>query len=31
LTLQGRLSAAVSSYAGRSFQDDATLMVLAVN
>jgi phosphoserine phosphatase RsbU/P len=31
LTLQARLSAAVSSYAGRSFQDDATLMVLAVN
>src|SRR4029079_18886041 len=31
LTLRPRLSAAVSAYAGRSFQDDATLMVLAVN
>jgi sigma-B regulation protein RsbU (phosphoserine phosphatase) len=30
-TLQARLTAAVASFAGGSFQDDATLMVLAVN
>ncbi len=31
LTLQARLSTAVADYAGGRFQDDATLMVLAVN